>query len=177
MRLFMNTPYLTGMFPHASGTGVSRNRSAHRSITWFVTAFHRKKRSLREGDIVNIDLTTIVDGFYGDSSETFMIGNVPEKARHVVMVSATALFLGIDAVKPGRTLRAIADAIEPYVESKGCSVVRQYTGHGIGKKFHEENFSVYHHIDREMRRHRHGTGHDVHDRTHDQPRRLGSDDR
>lgn len=108
-----------------------------------------EKEALREGDIVNIDLTTVVDGFYGDSSETFMIGNVPEKARHVVMVSATALFLGIDAVKPGRTLRAIADAIEPYVESKGCSVVRQYTGHGIGKKFHEENFSVYHHIDRE----------------------------
>lgn len=103
---------------------------------------------LHDGDIVNIDLTTIVDGFYGDSSETFMIGSVPEKTRQLVMVAARALFLGIDAVMPGRTLRAIAEAIEPYVKSQGCSVVRQYTGHGIGKKFHED-YSVYHHIDRE----------------------------
>jgi methionyl aminopeptidase len=108
-----------------------------------------EKEVLRDGDIVNIDLTTIVDGFYGDSSETFMIGAVSEEARHLVMVAARALMLGIDAVKPGRTLRAIAEAIEPYVKAEGCSVVRQYTGHGIGKKFHEENFTVYHHIDRE----------------------------
>jgi methionyl aminopeptidase len=103
---------------------------------------------LKQGDIVNIDLTSIVDGFYGDSSETFMIGTVSDKARHLVMVSATALFLGIDAVRPGKTLRVIAEAIEPYVKTQGCSVVRQYTGHGIGTKFHEE-FSVYHHIDRD----------------------------
>jgi methionyl aminopeptidase len=106
------------------------------------------KEVLHSGDIVNIDLTTIVDGFYGDSSETFMIGAVSSEARRLVMVSATSLFLGVDAVRPGRSLRAIAEAIEPYVKSQGCSVVRQYTGHGIGKEFHEESFSVYHHIDR-----------------------------
>jgi methionyl aminopeptidase len=103
---------------------------------------------LHDGDIVNIDLTTIVDGFYGDSSETFMIGAVSPRGAQAGDGFGDALFLGIDAVKPGRSLRAIAEAIEPYVNSQGCSVVRQYTGHGIGKKFHEE-FSVYHHIDRE----------------------------
>jgi methionyl aminopeptidase len=105
-----------------------------------------EKEILREGDIVNIDLTTIVSGYYGDSSETFMIGQVPDNARHLVMVTARALISGIDAVKPGRPLRAVAEAIEPYVTSQGCSVVRQYTGHGIGKKFHE-GFTVYHHLD------------------------------
>ena len=106
------------------------------------------KAILREGDIVNIDLTTIVDGFYGDSSETFMIGAVSDKARRLVMVTAQALIHGMDAVRPGQPLTAIAEAIEPYVTQQGCSVVRQYTGHGIGKKFHE-NFSVYHHTDPE----------------------------
>jgi len=98
------------------------------------------------GDIVNIDLTTIVDGFHGDSSETFMIGSVSKEARHLVGVAAKALIIGIDAVKPGADLRAIGDAIEPFVKSQGCSVVQQYTGHGIGEKFHEF-FSVYHHIE------------------------------
>ena len=101
---------------------------------------------LKDGDIVNVDLTTIVDGFYGDSSETFIIGTVPQEVKHLVEVTAKAMILGIDAVKPGVPLRAIGEAIEPYVQSQGCSVVRQYTGHGIGKKFHE-NFTVYHHVD------------------------------
>ncbi|MGA2508218.1 MAG: methionyl aminopeptidase [Chitinispirillaceae bacterium] len=105
-----------------------------------------EKEILRNGDIVNIDLTTIVDGYYGDSSETFMIGAVSDKARHLVMVAARALIVGIDAVRPDHPLRAVAEAIEPYVTSQGCSVVRQFTGHGIGKGFHE-GFTVYHHLD------------------------------
>jgi methionyl aminopeptidase len=102
--------------------------------------------TLKDGDIVNIDLTSIVAGFYGDSSETFMIGPVSDSACHLVMVAAEALIRGIDAVKPGLPLQAIARAIEPFVISNGCSVVKQFTGHGIGKKFHE-HFSVYHHLD------------------------------
>ncbi|MDR2591582.1 MAG: methionyl aminopeptidase [Chitinispirillales bacterium] len=105
-----------------------------------------KDERVLEGDIVNIDLTTIVDGFHGDSSETFMIGAVSKEARHLVGVAAKALIIGIDAVKPGAHLRAIGDAIEPFVNAQGCSVVQQYTGHGIGLKFHE-SFSVYHHIE------------------------------
>ncbi|MDD5676160.1 MAG: type I methionyl aminopeptidase [Chitinivibrionales bacterium] len=101
---------------------------------------------LKEGDIVNIDCTTIVDGFYGDSSETFMIGAVAPAARNLVGVTAQALIKGIAAARPGAAIQAVAQSIEPYVESQGCSVVQQYTGHGIGKSFHEY-FSVYHHID------------------------------
>lgn len=99
---------------------------------------------LKDGDIVNVDLTTIVDGFYGDSSETFMIGEAGDDAKHLVKVTAEAMLLGIAACRPGNHLQDIARAIEPFVASKGCSVVHQYTGHGIGTQFHE-NFSVYHH--------------------------------
>jgi methionyl aminopeptidase len=104
-----------------------------------------EKEILKDGDIINVDFTTIVDGFYGDSSETFFIGDVSDKARHLVAVTARALILGIRAAMPGKHLSAIAEAIEPYVKSQGCSVVRQYTGHGIGKAIHEY-FNVFHHI-------------------------------
>ena len=105
-----------------------------------------KDEILKDGDIVNVDLTSIVDGYYGDSSETFFIGDVTDEIRHLVMVTAQALIRGLDAAKAGEPLNAIAKAIEPYVISERCSVVHQYTGHGIGKKFHE-HFTVYHHID------------------------------
>jgi methionyl aminopeptidase len=75
-----------------------------------------------------------------------MIGAVGKEARHLVGVAARALIIGIEAVKPGAHLRSIGNAVEPYVKSQGCSVVQQYTGHGIGLKFHE-SFSVYHHIE------------------------------
>ncbi|MBD3390568.1 MAG: methionyl aminopeptidase [Chitinivibrionales bacterium] len=100
---------------------------------------------LAVGDIVNVDITTIVEGFHGDSSETFMIGTVSDAARHLVEVTARALKLGIEAAGPGKHLRAIAEAIEPFVNAEGCSVVHQYTGHGIGTGFHEF-FTVYHHV-------------------------------
>jgi methionyl aminopeptidase len=103
------------------------------------------KEILKDGDIVNVDLTTIVDGFYGDSSETFMIGEAGDDAKHLVKVTAKAMLLGIAVCRPGNHLQDIARAIEPFVASKGCSVVHQYTGHGIGTHFHE-HFSVYHHI-------------------------------
>ncbi|MBD3316688.1 MAG: type I methionyl aminopeptidase [Chitinivibrionales bacterium] len=104
------------------------------------------KEVLKDGDIVNVDLTTIVEGFHADSSETFMIGEVSDKARHLVEVTAIALLRGIDAVGPNVPLIEVSKAIEPYVKSQGCSVVRQYTGHGVGRKFHEF-FTVYHHVD------------------------------
>jgi methionyl aminopeptidase len=103
---------------------------------------------LKDGDIVNVDLTTIVEGFHGDSSETFKIGAVVPEASRLVGVTAHALLAGIAAARPGRPLLAIAEAIEPFVKSQGCSVVHQYTGHGIGRKFHE-HFTVFHHITRD----------------------------
>jgi methionyl aminopeptidase len=103
---------------------------------------------LKPGDIVNVDVTTIVDGYYGDSSETFIIGEVSADARRLVEVAARALLKGIEAVRPGKPLEDVAHAIDPYVRSQRCSVVQQYTGHGIGQRFHED-FSVYHHESRE----------------------------
>ena len=103
---------------------------------------------LKDGDIVNIDFTTIVDGFYGDSSETFMMGGVSAETRRLVEVTAKAMEIGINAALPNSPLSAIGNAIEPYVRSQGYSVVHQYTGHGIGKSFHEF-FNVYHHIDKD----------------------------
>jgi methionyl aminopeptidase len=100
---------------------------------------------LRDGDIVNVDLTTIVGGFHGDSSETFCIGEVSKEARHVVKVAAESLLRAIAAVGPGKPLSIVCRTIEPYAESQNCSVVRKYTGHGIGKKFHEF-VTVCHHI-------------------------------
>lgn len=99
---------------------------------------------LKDGDIVNVDLTTIVDGFYGDSSETFLIGSVSSQARKLVAVTARALVMAIEGVMPGMLLSTIGDIIQPFVQSYGYSVVREYTGHGIGKGFHE-HFSVLHH--------------------------------
>jgi len=103
---------------------------------------------LKEGDIVNVDATTIVDGFHGDSSETFLIGEVTDEAKHVVEVAAEAMIKGIEVVGPGKPLKIVGDTIQPFVESKDCSIVRKYTGHGIGKKFHE-GFTVCHHISRD----------------------------
>jgi methionyl aminopeptidase len=91
---------------------------------------------LKDGDIVNIDLTTIVKGWFGDSSETFLVGNVSPEARRLVQVAFDALYVGIDAVRPLGRVIDIGRAIQRYAHSHGYSVVRQYQGHGIGAKFH-----------------------------------------
>lgn len=93
---------------------------------------------LKEGDIINVDVTTIVDGYHGDQSETILIGEVSDEARKVSQVSKTSLDLGIERVRAGIPLVEVCGAIEDYVHSQGCSVVRDFTGHGIGKKFHED---------------------------------------
>ncbi len=95
-------------------------------------------RVLRDGDIVNVDVTTIIDGWHGDTSRTFFVGTPRAKASKVVRVAARALEIGIAAVRPGATLGDIGHAIQSYAEREGCSVVREYCGHGIGRNFHEE---------------------------------------
>lgn len=92
---------------------------------------------LKEGDILNVDVTSILDGFYGDSSRMFMIGVVTEEARRLVEVTRECLYLGIEQVKPGNTLGDIGHAIQQHAESHGYSVVRDYIGHGTGVQFHE----------------------------------------
>jgi len=93
---------------------------------------------LKEGDIVNVDITTRLDGFHGDTSRTFLVGEVGEPARKITAVAHEALKRGIAAAGPGVTLGDIGWAIQSYVEGEGCTVVREYCGHGIGRNFHEE---------------------------------------
>ena len=93
---------------------------------------------LLDGDIVNIDITTNVGGFFGDQNETFLIGNVSEKAKNLVMASYEGAIAAIKGIAPDLPLSIIGDIIEPIVNRRGCSVVRDYTGHGIGMDFHED---------------------------------------
>ena len=94
--------------------------------------------ALRNGDIVNVDVTHVYDGFHGDTSATFYIGTLTSpEARHVVEVARRALEVGIAQVRDGARLGDIGGAIQEYVEGQGCSVVRDFVGHGIGRKFHD----------------------------------------
>ena len=95
------------------------------------------ERPLREGDIVNIDLTLIVDGWYGDSSRMYPIGEISRKAERLIDVTYESLAAGIAAAKPGNTTGDIGAAIQQYVESMRCSVVRDFCGHGVGLLFHD----------------------------------------
>ena len=93
---------------------------------------------LRDGDIVNVDLTTIVDGWHGDQSETFLIGEVSDEARAVTQCAFDSLYLGIEAIRPAFPVGVIGEAIQQFAEGSGFSVVRNFQGHGIGKRFHQE---------------------------------------
>lgn len=92
---------------------------------------------LREGDILNVDVTSILDGYYGDASRMFMIGEISEQARQLVQVTQECLHLAIAQVKPGNTLGDIGHVIQRHAEGHGYSVVREYIGHGVGLQFHE----------------------------------------
>ncbi|WP_035236757.1 type I methionyl aminopeptidase [Desulfobacter vibrioformis] len=95
-------------------------------------------RVLEDGDIVNIDITPILNGYYADANKTFFVGTPGRDARNIVAVAAESLRLGIEQVKPGATLGDIGHAIQKYAEGQGCSVVREFVGHGVGLDFHEQ---------------------------------------
>ncbi|NOX33853.1 MAG: methionyl aminopeptidase [Deltaproteobacteria bacterium] len=95
-------------------------------------------RVLKDGDIVNVDITPILDGYYSDASKTFFVGTPDEKGKKIVSVAAESLKRGISKVAPGATLGDIGYAIQSYAESCGCSVVREFVGHGVGINFHEQ---------------------------------------
>ena len=92
---------------------------------------------LADGDIVNIDITSILDGYYADASKTFFVGSPGPEAGKIVQVARQSLKEGMAMVKPGNTVGDIGHAIQQYAEGKGCSVVRDFVGHGIGTDFHE----------------------------------------
>ena len=93
---------------------------------------------LRDGDIINIDVTTILNGFYGDTSRMFLIGEVSEMARNLVETTKHCLNLAIEQVKPGNQFGNIGFVISRYAKAKGYSVVYEFCGHGVGVHFHEE---------------------------------------
>jgi methionyl aminopeptidase len=93
---------------------------------------------LKNGDILNIDITVIKDGFHGDTSRMFMIGEASVQAKRVSKVCYEAMRIGIEMVKPGARLGDIGHAIQKHAEAANFSVVREYCGHGIGREFHEE---------------------------------------
>lgn len=95
-------------------------------------------KRLKKGDIINIDVTVIKDGFHGDTSKMFFIGEPSVLAKRLVAITQQAMRIGIGQVRPGATIGDIGHAIQTFVEDNNYSVVREYCGHGIGREFHEE---------------------------------------
>jgi methionyl aminopeptidase len=95
-------------------------------------------KPLREGDIVNIDVTLVLDGWHGDSSRMYLVGDVPRRAARLVEVTYEALMRGIAMIRPGATTGDIGQAIQSFAEAERCSVVRDFCGHGLGQLFHDE---------------------------------------
>jgi methionyl aminopeptidase len=95
------------------------------------------ERKLTDGDIVNIDVTPILNGYYADANMTFLVGNVSADARKIVNVARESLKAGMTMIKPGNAIGDIGWAIQQYAEREGCSVVRDFVGHGVGIDFHE----------------------------------------
>jgi len=95
------------------------------------------EKPLRDGDIVNIDVTVIVDGWHGDTSRMYAVGGVSRRARRLMDVTHEGMMRGIAAVKPGATLGDLGHAIQAYAEGERCSVVREFCGHGVGLVFHD----------------------------------------
>jgi len=93
---------------------------------------------LKKGDLVNIDITVIKDGFHGDTSKMFFVGEASVAAARLARISHECMKIGIDLVKPGTRLGDIGHAIQQHAEAHHCSIVREYCGHGIGREFHED---------------------------------------
>jgi methionyl aminopeptidase len=106
--------------------------------------------ALQSGDIVNVDITTIVDGWHGDQSETFLIGEVNDEARALTQCAFDCLHAAIDALSPGCRVAVIGDAITSIAQERDFTIVREYVGHGLGRRFHQEP-SVPHYPTRQSR--------------------------
>ncbi|MFH1490773.1 MAG: type I methionyl aminopeptidase [Pseudomonadota bacterium] len=95
------------------------------------------ERILKDGDIVNIDVTPIIEGYYADVSKTYFVGTPGPEARRIVLVARESLKAGLSMVRPGKRIGDIGWAVQQYAEGQGCSVVREFVGHGVGFEFHE----------------------------------------
>jgi methionyl aminopeptidase len=103
-------------------------------------------KPLRDGDIVNIDVTLILDGWHGDSSRMYYIGDVPRRAQRLCEITYECLMRGIAAVRPGASTNDIGAAIQSYAEAERCSVVRDFCGHGLGRVFHDSP-TILHYVE------------------------------
>lgn len=113
-------------------------RSTCTSINHVVCHGIPNDKPLRDGDIVNVDVTFVLDGWHGDSSRMYAVGEIPRRAERLIEVTYESLMLGIAAVKPGNTVGDIGHAIQSFVEPQHMSVVRDFCGHGLGRMFHDE---------------------------------------
>jgi methionyl aminopeptidase len=112
-------------------------KSSCTSINHVVCHGIPNEKPLREGDIVNIDVTYVVDGWHGDSSRMYPVGEIKRAAARLLEVTHESLMRGIAAVKPGARTGAIGEAIQTFAEAERCSVVRDFCGHGVGRLFHD----------------------------------------
>ncbi len=124
---FLNYP---GPYPYPASTNVSINEE-------LVHGIPDPKRKLKAGDIVSVDCGTVYEGYVGDSAFTAPVGEISAEARKVMEVTERSLYLGIAKMRPGNRVGDISAAVQEYVESQGLHVVREYTGHGVGRAMHE----------------------------------------
>ncbi|MBA0916693.1 MAG: type I methionyl aminopeptidase [Nitrosomonadaceae bacterium] len=96
------------------------------------------EKKLKTGDIVNIDVTVIKNGYHGDTSRMYYVGEPPIQAKRLCEITYESMWRGIDEIRPGKYLGDVGHAIQSFAEGKGCSIVKEFCGHGIGAKFHEE---------------------------------------
>jgi methionyl aminopeptidase len=125
------TPAFKGYHGYPASLCVSINEEVIHGIP-------SRKRLLREGDIVSVDVGAVLDGFVGDSAVTFPVGVISEPAARLLRVTQESLYRAILAAKPGGRVSDIGHAVQRHVEAHGCSVVREFVGHGIGTAMHEE---------------------------------------
>jgi methionyl aminopeptidase len=124
---FKNYP---GPYPYPSSSCVSVNDE-------LVHGIPNKKRKLKEGDIVSVDVGTVYEGFVGDSAFTAGVGEISDKARKLLEVTEQSLYVGITKMVVGNHVGDVSAAVQQYAESRGFYVVREYTGHGVGRRMHE----------------------------------------
>ena len=124
-------PGIKGMPPYPASACISVNDEVIHGIP-------SKKRIIKDGDIVSVDLVALKNGFNGDAARTYMVGNVSKDAKRLVEVTKQAFFEGIKYAKKGNRIGDISHAIGEYVKSQGYSVVREFQGHGIGRNMHED---------------------------------------
>jgi methionyl aminopeptidase len=103
----------------------------------------RKNAILKKGDIINVDVTPIVEGFHGDTSRTFLVGNVSKEAQKLVEITEKALYVGIEQMRPGNCISSIGQAIQNFISPHNYGIVEELSGHGVGRKFHHDP-SVFH---------------------------------